>query len=263
MENLINERKELEERLLEINKEIEKEKTKTELLKTINLKTKEVQNNLTEDLLIKVHHLRETNELLITEYFEKDYVAFPYFDEEYEIIIYQQKFDNLYDTLTMLNKILAKRNIIKNKLKLIKLLRKEYKYDFHKFTIDHIMQITHKDFILTTLPESFNTELYTFICFNKNNTLDLAITSKIKYSHDINISTEKFIGGIEFNVKYEDYSDYPSKTETFRCTINNIKIEDVSEILHRIKTATFSNSSLVKLASNYSTKYDWEVNAEF
>ena len=256
MENLINERKALEKRLLEINKEIEKEETKTKLIESVHLKAKEVQNKLTEDLLIKVHHVIETNELLITEYFEEDYVPFPYFDEEYEIILYRQKFDNLYDTLTMLNKIIKEAKILKNKLKLIKILRTEYKYDFHKFTIDHIMQITHKDFILATLPESFNTELYTFICFNKNNTLDLAVTSKIKYSHDINISTEKFINGIEFNVKYEDYSDCPSKTETFRCTINNVKIEDVSEILHRVKTATFSNSSLVKLASNYSSKYD-------
>lgn len=152
MEKLIKERKELEKRLLEINKKIEKEQTKTELLKTIDLKAKEVQNILTEDLLIKVHHLEDTNELLITEYFEEDYVAFPYFDKDYEIIIYRQKFDNLYDTLTMLSTMLAKRNIIKNKLKLIKLLRTEYKYDFHRFTIDHIMNITHKDSILTTLP---------------------------------------------------------------------------------------------------------------
>lgn len=59
----------------------------------------------------------------------------------------------------------------------------------------------------------------------------------------------------EFDVKYEDYSDCPSKTETFRCTINNVKIEEVSEILHRVKTVTFSNSNLVKLASAYSKKY--------
>jgi hypothetical protein len=258
MENLIKERKSLEKRLLEINKEIEKQETKTKLIESIHLKAKEVQNKLTEDLLIKVHHLEDTNELLITEYFEEDYVAFPYFDEEYEIILYRQKFDNLYDTLTMLNKIIKEAKILKNKLKLSKILRTEHKYDFHKLTIDHIMQITHKDFILATLPESFNTELYTFICFNENNTLDLAVTTRIKYSHDINISTEKFINGIEFNVKYEDYSDCPSKTETFRCTINKVKIEDVSEILHRVKIATFSNSSLVKLTSNYSTKYDWE-----
>ena len=158
----------------------------------------------------------------------------------------------------MLNKIIKEAKILKNKLRLIKILRTEHKYNFHKFTIDHIMQITHKDSILAILPESFDTELYTFICFNENNTLDLAVTTRIKYSHDINISTEKFINGIEFNVKYEDYSDCPSKTETFRCTINKVKIEDVSEILHRVKTATFSNSSLVKLTSNYSTKYDWE-----
>lgn len=258
MEELLKEKEHLEKRLLEIDKKIEKEKTKTKLIESINLKIKEVQNKLTEDLLIKVHHLEDTNELLITEYFEEDYVAFPYFDEEYEIILYRQKFDNLYDTLTMLNKIVKEAKILKNKLKLIKVLRTEYKYEynFHNFEINHIMQITHKDSILATLPESFNTELYTFICFNKSNTLDLAITSKIKYSHDINISTEKFINGIEFNVKYDDYSDCPSKTETFRCTINKVKIEDVSEILHRIKTATFSNSSLVKLASAYSTKYD-------
>ena len=258
MENLIKEQKELEKRLLEINKEIEKQETKTKLIESIHLKAKEVQNKLTEDLLIKIHHLEDTNELLITEYFEEDYVAFPYFDEEYEIILYRQKFDNLYDTLTMLNKIIKEAKILKNKLRLIKILRTEHKYNFHKFTIDHIIQITHKDSILAILPESFDTELYTFICFNENNTLDLAVTTRIKYSHDINISTEKFINGIEFNVKYEDYSDCPSKTETFRCTINKVKIEDVSEILHRVKTATFSNSSLVKLTSNYSTKYDWE-----
>lgn len=255
MENLIKERKELEKRLLEIDKRIEKEQTKTELLKTINLKAKELQDILTEDLLIKVHHLRETNELLITEYFEEDYAAFPYFDEEYEIILYRQSFYNLYDTLTMLNSINRNRNILKNKLKLIKILRKEYKYDFHKLTIDHIMQITHNDSILTTLPEPFKTELYTFVTFNKNNTINLDIEHRIKYPYDIDISTEKFICGIDFNVKYEDYSDCPSKTERFRCTINNVKIEEVSEILHRVKTITFSNSSLVKLASDYSKKY--------
>lgn len=255
MENLIKEQKELEKRLLEINKEIENEKTKTELLKTINLKTKEVQNNLTEDLLIKVHHLEDTNELLITEYFEEDYLAFPYFDEDYKIILYRQSFYNLYDTLTMLNKILAKRNILKNKLKLIKVLHTEYKYDFHKLTIDHIMHITHNDSILTSLPEPFKTELYTFVSFNKDNTINLDIEHRIKYPYDIDISTEKFIDGIEFDVKYEDYSDCPSKTERFRCTINNVKIEEVSEILHRVKTITFSNSNLVKLASNYSSKY--------
>lgn len=255
MENLIKERKELEKRLLEIDKKIEKEQTKTELLKTIDLKAKELQDILTEDLLIKVHHLRETNELLITEYFEEDYVAFPYFDEDYEIILYRQSFNNLYDTLTMLSAMHAKRNILKNKLKLIKLLRKEYKYDFHKLTIDHVMHITHNDSILTTLPEPFKTELYTFVTFNKNNTINLDIKHKIKYPYDIDISTEKFINGIEFDVKYEDYSDCPSKTETFRCAINNVRIEDVSKILQRIKTITFSNSSLVKLASSYSKKY--------
>ena len=253
MEKLIKERKELEKRLLEINEEIEKEKTKTELLKTINLKTKEVQNKLTEDLLIKVHHIRETNELLITEYFEEDYVAFPYFDEEYEIILYRQSFNNLHDTVTMLSTMNAKSDILKNKLKLIKLLRKEYKYDFHKLTIDHIMHITHNDSILTTLPEPFKIELYAFVTFNKNNTINLDIKHKIKYPYDIDISTEKFINGMEFDVKYEDYSDCPSKTETFRCTINNVKIEDMSETLHRVKTVTFSNCSLVKLASNYLT----------
>ena len=255
MENLIKERKELEKRLLEINEEIEKKETKTKLIESIHLKTKEVQNNLTEDLLIKVHHLEDTNELLITEYFEEDYVTFPYFDEEYEIILYRQSFDNLYDTLTMLNKILAKRNILKNKLKLIKVLRKKYKYDFHKLTIDHIMHITHNNSILTSLSEPFKTELCTFVSFNKDSTINLDIEHRIKYPYDIDISTEKFIGGIKFDVKYEDYSDCPSKTETFRCIINNIKIEDVSEILHRVKTVTFSNSSLVKLASNYSKKY--------
>lgn len=107
------------------------------------------------------------------------------------------------------------------------------------------------------------TELYVFVSFSKNNTLDLDITSRIKYPYDIDISNEKFINGIEFNVKYEDYSDCPSKTETFRCNMNNVKIEDVSEILHRVKTITFSSSSLVKLAGDYSKKYDWEANAEF
>ena len=137
------------------------------------------------------------------------------------------------------------------------MLRTEYKYeyDFHNFEINHIMQITHKDSILATLPESFDTELYTFICFNKNNNLDLAITTKIKYSHDIDISTTKLIDNIEFNKRYTNYSDQGYKIETFRCTINNVKLEDVHKILQQVKTITFSDSSLVKLASQYSKKY--------
>lgn len=67
---------------------------------------------------------------------------------------------------------------------------------FHKLTIDHIMHITHNDSILTTLPEPFKTELYTFVTFNKNNTINLDIKHKIKYPYDIDISTEKFINGI-------------------------------------------------------------------
>lgn len=258
MEKLLQEKELLEKRLSNINKEIEKEQSRIELNKTINSKTKEVQNLLTGDLLIKVHYLEKENKILITEYFEEEYIAFPYYDEKYEIILYQQTFKTLYDTITMLNKMIKEAKILKNKLKLIKVLRTEYKYeyDFHNFEINNIMQITHKDSILATcLPESFDTELYTFICFNENNKLDLAITTKIKYLHDIDISTTKLIDNIEFNKRYTDYSDQGHKIDTFRCTINNVKLEDVHKTLQHIKTITFSNSSLVKLASNYSIKY--------
>lgn len=257
MKELLEEKELLEKRLSNINKEIEKEQSRIELNKTINLKTKEVQNLLTGDLLIKVHYLEKENKILITEYFEEEYITFPYYDEEYEIILYQQTFKTLYDTITMLNKMIKEAKILKNKLNLIKVLRTEYKYeyDFHNFEINHIMQITHKDSILAALPEPFDTELYTFICFNENNKLDLAITTKIKYSHDIDITTTKLIDNIKFNKRYTDYSDQGHKIDTFRCTINNVKLEDVHKTLQHIKTITFSNSSLVKLASNYSIKY--------
>lgn len=79
MKELLEEKELLEQRLSHINKEIEKEQSRIELNKTINLKTKEVQNLLTGDLLIKVHYLEKENKILITEYFEEEYIAFPYY----------------------------------------------------------------------------------------------------------------------------------------------------------------------------------------
>lgn len=252
MEELFKQKEELERQLLLVNKKIESEQKYERITQEINLKTKELGRRLTGDLLIKVHYLEQDNKVLITEYFEEDYEAFLYFDKEYESIWYLKHVKNSYAALEELKKIEENVEVLKNKLKLLKLLRKEYKhtYSTDKLNLTNNMEISHIDSVSATLPESFTTHLFAKAHFNTNNTVNLNITSTISYPYDLDIKSTKFIDGIEFDVTFEDYQDYGSKIETFKCTLDYIEIDNVCELLQKIKTITFSNASLIKLSGS-------------
>lgn len=269
MKKLLKEKEKLEKQLRIVNEKIEKEQKHEIITHEINLKTKELGRCLTDDLLIKVHYLEQDNKILITEYFEEDYEAFLYFDKEYEVIWYLKHVKNSYAALEELKKIEENVKVLKNKLKLLKLLRKEYKHTYSTDTLNltNNMEISHIDSVSATLPENFTTHLFAKAHFNTNNTANLNITSTISYPYDLDIKSTKFIDGIEFDVTFEDYQDYGSKIETFKCTLDYIGIENVCEVLQKIKAITFSNASLVKLSSSKNielpieVKYDWEANS--
>lgn len=252
MEKLLQEKEKLEKQLRIINEKIEKEQKHETITHEINLKIKEIERCLTDDLLLKVHYLEQANEILITEYFEEDYKAFLYYDPEYEVIWYQKDAKNSYEALEELKKIEENINLLKNKLKLLKLLQKEYKYNYStdRLNLTKNMEISHIDSISATLPENFNTHLFAKAQFNTNNTVNLEITSTISYAYDLDIKSTKFIDGIEFDVTFEDYQDYGAKIETFKCTLDYIEIDNVCALLQKIKTITFSNASLIKISSS-------------
>lgn len=260
MKDLLKQKEELEQQLLLVNQKIESEQKYEQINNEINLKTKELGRRLTDDLLIKVHYLAQDNKVLITEYFEEDYEAFPYYDNEYESIWYLKHVKNSYAALEELKKIEENVKVLKNKLKLLKLLRKEYKHTYSTDTLNltNNMEISHIDSVSATLPENFTTHLFAKAHFNTNNTVNLNITSTISYPYDLDIKSTKIIDNIEFDVTFEGYQNYGAKIETFKCTLDYIEIDNVCELLQKIKTITFSNASLIKISSS-----DWEANAEF
>ena len=162
MEELFKQKEELERQLLLVNKKIESEQKYERITQEINLKTKELGRLLSDDLLIKVHYLEQDNKVLITEYFEEDYEAFLYFDKEYESIWYLKHVKNSYAALEELKKIKENVEVLKNKLKLLKLLRKEYKHTYSTDTLNltNNMEISHIDSVSATLPENFTTHLF-------------------------------------------------------------------------------------------------------
>lgn len=269
MEKLLQEKEKLEKQLRIVNEKIEKEQKHKTITHEINLKTKELGHRLTGDLLIKVHYLEQDNKILITEYFEEDYEAFLYFDKEYEVIWYLKHVKNSYAALEELKNIEENVKVLKNKLKLLKLLRKEYKHTYSTDTLNltNNMEISHIDSVSATLPENFTTHLFAKAHFNTNNTVNLNITSTISCPYNLDIKSTKIIDNIEFDVTFEDYQDYGTKIETFKCTLDYIKIDDVCELLQKIKTITFSNTSLIKISSSKNielpieVKYDWEANS--
>lgn len=261
MEELFKQKEKLERQLLLVNKKIESEQKYERITQEINLKTKELGRLLSDDLLIKVHYLEQDNKVLITEYFEEDYKAFLYFDKEYEVIWYLKHVKNSYDALEELKKIEENVEVLKNKLKLLKLLRKEYKhtYSTDKLNLTRNMEISHIDSVSATLPENFTTHLFAKAHFNTNNTVNLNITSTISYPYDLDIKSTKIIDNIEFDVTFEDYQDYGKKIETFKCTLDYIKIDNVCALLQKIKTITFSNASLIKISSSKNFELPIEV----
>ena len=83
---------------------------------------------------------------------------------------------------------------------------------------------------------------------SNENTVDLEVQTTISYNHDIEKHYSKIVDNIEFDIKYTDISDYTSRFEELTCTINNVEINNLYNVLKQIKSLAFSNSHLVKLS---------------
>lgn len=250
MEDLIRQRDELKRQLAILNDQIKQEEIKITLTNKILSKIKQLENILAGEVLMKIHYSPEENELMITEYFEKEYADFKEYDPKYERILHYRKPKDLTSIVDNLDTAIHNHNMIKNKLKISSLLstKSVYAFNFKNFALDNAMEIEYKEEISTSLDEPFSVTIYSKVNFNENNTVDLAITSTISYYQDIEKEYDKNINDIDFHVVYNEYADNPLTTETFTCFIKNVEIKNIHDTLQKIKQITFDNAHLVKLS---------------
>lgn len=83
---------------------------------------------------------------------------------------------------------------------------------------------------------------------SNEDTVDLEIQTTISYNHDIEKRYSKTIDNIEFDIKYTDTSDYTNRFEELTCTISDVEINNLYDLLKQVKSLAFSNSYLVKLS---------------
>lgn len=250
MEDLIKERDELKRRLTILNDQIKQEEIKIVLTNKILSKIKQLEDILADDVLVKIHYSPEENELMITEYFEKEYADFKEYDPDYERILHYRKPKDLTTIVDNLDTAIHNHNMIKNKLKISSLLSTKgtYTFNFKNFVLDNAMEIEYKEEISTSFDEPFGVTVHSKVNFNKDNTVDLSITSTISYYHVIEKEYDKNINNMDFHVVYNEYSDNLLTTETFTCFVNNIEIKNIHDTLQKIKQITFDNTHLVKLS---------------
>lgn len=250
MEDLIRQRDELKRQLAILNDQIKQEEIKITLTNKILSKIKQLEDILAGEVLMKIHYSSEKNELMITEYFEKEYINFKEYDPDYERILHYIKPKDLTSVVDNLDAAIHNHNIIKNKLKISSLLPTQgpYAFNFKNFVRDNAMEIEYKEEISTALDEPFGVTVYSKVNFNKDNTVDLAITSTISYYQDIEKEYNKNINDIDFHVVYNEYGDNPLTTETFTCSVSNVEIKNIHDTLQNIKQIIFNNAHLVKLS---------------
>lgn len=250
MEDLIKQRDELKRQLAILNDQIKQEEIKITLTNKILSKIKQLEDILAGEVLMKIHYPPEENELMITEYFEKEYADFKEYDPDYERILHYRKPKDLTSIVDNLDTAIHNHNMIKNKIKISSLLstKSAYAFNFKNFVLDNAMEIEYKEEISTSLDEPFGVTIYSKVNFNKDNTVDLTITSTISYYQDIEKEYDKNINDIDFHVVYNEYGDNPLTTETFTCSVSNVEIKNIHDTLQKIKQVTFDNAHLVKLS---------------
>ena len=211
MEDLIKQRDELKKQLAILDNQIKQEEIKISLTNKILSKIKQLEDILGDDVLAKIHYSPEKNELMITEYFEKEYIDFKEYDPDYEHILHYVKPKDLTTIVDNLDTAIHNHNMIKNKLKISSLLptQDSYAFNFKNFIRDNAMEVEYKEEISTSLDEPFKVTVYSKVNFNKDNTVDLTITSTISYYQDIEKEYDKNIKGIDFHVVYNEYADNP------------------------------------------------------
>ena len=251
MQELLKQKENLEQQLVSLNRRIDEAQNSKKLIQEIKNKTKELEYILLDYVLVKVHYLEKSNKLLITDYSDEDYSDFQEYDPTYETTLYKKEFDNLHETLDVLNTAIKNHKIITNKFKIrsLKPLLYDYEYSLGNIIDDDTLIIQYSDYVITSFPESFKLSLNAKIKVSDNDTVDLKVHTIISYNHDINKEYSKNIDGIEFQINYNDYSDYTNRFEEFVCEIKDVKLDEIYNTLLKVRTLAFSNSHLVKLST--------------
>ena len=125
----------------------------------------------------------------------------------------------------------------------------DYEYNVKDLIYDNIITIEYSDYVSTSFPEPFKLSLYADTKVSDTNDVKLTIHTIISYNYDIEKKYSKTMDDIEFDVKYNDFSDYTNRFEEFTCEVENVKIEEIYNTLQKVRTLTFSNSHLVKLST--------------
>lgn len=248
MKKLLKMKEQLEEQLASLNKKIEAEQNKEKTITTIKAKVKELESLLQSMSTIKVYYFEKGNELLITEKSEFDYSSY---DSNDEVILHYKHFKELHQTLEELDKAIENHNIINNKLRIKnkKPLLDDYEYNYGNSFFDNTLVLTSSDTIQTDFSEPFVVSLYVNVEISNEDTVDLEIQTTISYNHDIEKHYSKTVDNIEFDIKYTDISDYTSRFEKLTCTISDVEINNLYDVLKQVKSLAVSNSHIVKLST--------------
>ena len=251
MKDLLKLKENLEQQLASVNEKIDEAQNSKKLIGKIKEKVKELETLLSKYILVKVHYLVKHNRLVIMDY-DADYIDLEdIFIHDYDEILYNKQFEDLHETLKVLNTAIKNHQIIANKLKIrsLKPLLYDYEYNVKDLIYDNIITIEYSDYVSTSFPEPFKLSLYADTKVSDTNDVKLTIHTIISYNYDIEKKYSKTMDDIEFDVKYNDFSDYTNRFEEFTCEVENVKIEEIYNTLQKVRTLTFSNSHLVKLST--------------
>lgn len=248
MKKLLKMKEQLEEQLASLNKKIEAEQNKEKTITTIKAKVKKLESLLQSMSTIKIYYFEKGNELLITEKSEFNYSNY---DSNDEVTLHYKHFKELHQTLEELDKAIENHNIINNKLRIKnkKPLLDDYEYNYGNSFFDNTLVLTSSDTIQTDFSEPFVVSLYVNVKISNEDTVDLEIQTTISYNHDIEKHYSKTVDNIEFDIKYTDISDYTSRFEKLTCTISDVEINNLYDVLKQVKSLAVSNSHIVKLST--------------
>ena len=251
MEELFKQKEELEKQLATLNNTIEEKQNKETLISEIKNKANELESLLWGETMVRVEYFEDNNKLRITQDCDPDYADYvDSFESEHEAILYSERFDNLHETLEILDIAIKNHNIINDKLYIrdSKPLLDDYEYSFDDLIQDKIMTITTSNYVHTSFPKPFHFALNAEVEMSNTDKVKLKIHTTISYKYDIEKRYSKVIDGINLNSKYTDISECTNRSEKFNCNIEDVEKRNIYDILEKVRSLTFSNSHLFRLS---------------
>ena len=251
MEDLLQQKEQLEKQLATLNNKIEETQNKETLISEIKNKANELESLLYSETMIKVAYFENNNKLRITQDCDPDDADYiDSFEPNHESILYSERFDNLHETLEILDTAIKNQNIINNKLAIrdSKPLLYDYEYSFDDLIQDKIMTITTSDYVHTSFSKPLHFALNAEVEMSNTDKIKLKIHTTISYKYDIEKRYSKVTDGINLKIKYTDISECTNRSEQFTCNIEDVEIRNIYNILQKVKALAFSNSHLFKLS---------------